>query len=180
MFLFTKSTTYTWWKVQIGQMYTVKRRSLSLPRLPSFKVIQFPSPETIAIANVYVFFQKLTVYHTYISIDRSIYLSIYLSSRSFILTQKRACMTSPLPLLRPPTWLCTLETVSKGKLFMGSFISGMSSWDSPALEKWKLRLGDCVEKGNRKVEPLNERRSLDSRLLRLYPSASFFLLFSQF
>ena len=39
------------------------------------------------------------------------------------------------------------------------------------------RLDDHVEKGNGKVEPLNERRSLDSRLLRLYPSASFFLSF---
>ena len=42
------------------------------------------------------------------------------------------------------------------------------------------RLDDHVEKGNGKVEPLNERRSLDSQLLRLYSSASFFLLFSQF
>ena len=58
--------------------------------------------------------------HIYILIDQSIFPSICLSSGSFILTRQRACMTSPLPLLRPATWLCTLETVSKGKFSMGS------------------------------------------------------------
>lgn len=115
----------------------------------------------------------------YILIDQSIFhLSVCLSSGSFILTRQRACMTSPLPLLRPATWLCTLETVSKESF----------PWECSSME-WvhrfpsstggvERRLDGHVEKGNGNVEtPLNERRSLDSLLLRLYPSTSFFLLF---
>ena len=144
MFLCIKSTTCIWWKVWTGQIHTVKRRSLSPPRLPSFS-----HPVSLSGNNHYYqcscFLSEMDCASRIcinILIDQSIFPSICLSCRSFILTQQRACMTSPLPLLCPPTWLCTLETVSKGKFSMGSvypwneFMRFPSPGDMDAQARW--------------------------------------------
>ena len=123
---------------------TYSEKEVSLPSQTSqFQSSSFPlRKQSLLPMFVFSFRNGLCVTHMYQYIDRSIYFSIYLSCRSFILTQQRACMTSPLPLLCPPTWLCTLETVSKGKFSMGSvypwneFMRFPSPGDMDAQARW--------------------------------------------